>query len=69
MVLKTVTCRFSGLRIYPGRGIQFIRTDGAVSGGGAVAWCTAARGLNSFGDHGLQRDHFCITCVIFADGC
>lgn len=30
MVLKTVTCRFSGLRIYPGRGIQFVRTDGSV---------------------------------------
>lgn len=28
MVLKTQTCRFSGLRIYPGRGILFIRTDG-----------------------------------------
>ena len=28
MVLKTTTCRFSGLRIYPGRGILYIRTDG-----------------------------------------
>lgn len=28
MVLKTTTCRFSGLRIYPGRGILFIRSDG-----------------------------------------
>ncbi|KAK9842328.1 hypothetical protein WJX81_006766 [Elliptochloris bilobata] len=28
MVLKTTTCRFSGLRIYPGRGIIFVRTDG-----------------------------------------
>ncbi|CAK0782575.1 60S ribosomal protein L24B [Coccomyxa viridis] len=28
MVLKTTTCRFSGLRIYPGRGILFVRTDG-----------------------------------------
>ena len=27
---RTTTCRFSGLRIYPGRGIQFIRIDGAV---------------------------------------
>ena len=28
MVLKTTICRFSGLRIYPGRGILYIRTDG-----------------------------------------
>lgn len=28
MVLKTQTCRFSGLRIYPGRGILFVRVDG-----------------------------------------
>ncbi len=28
MVLKTTTCRFSGLRIYPGRGIVYVRTDG-----------------------------------------
>lgn len=28
MVLKTNTCRFSGLRIYPGKGMIFIRTDG-----------------------------------------
>ncbi|EFJ50307.1 component of cytosolic 80S ribosome and 60S large subunit [Volvox carteri f. nagariensis] len=28
MVLKTNTCRFSGLRIYPGKGLLFIRTDG-----------------------------------------
>jgi large subunit ribosomal protein L24e len=27
MVLKTATCRFSGLRIYPGKGILFIRVD------------------------------------------
>jgi large subunit ribosomal protein L24e len=27
MVLKTTLCRFSGLRIYPGRGILFIRVD------------------------------------------
>lgn len=27
MVLKTTLCRFSGLRIYPGKGILFIRTD------------------------------------------
>lgn len=27
MVLKTSVCRFSGLRIYPGRGILFVRTD------------------------------------------
>ncbi len=45
MVLKTVTCRFSGLRIYPGRGIQFIRTDGAVSGSGTAAWCTGPEQL------------------------
>lgn len=30
MVLKTATCRFSGLRIYPGRGIIFVRVDGQV---------------------------------------
>eukprot|EP00884_Botryococcus_braunii_P002027 jgi/Botrbrau1/11825/Bobra.0224s0022.2 len=28
MVLKTTTCRFSGLKIYPGRGILFVRVDG-----------------------------------------
>ena len=28
MVLKTTVCRFSGLRIYPGKGILFVRTDG-----------------------------------------
>lgn len=28
MVLKTTLCRFSGLRIYPGRGLVFIRVDG-----------------------------------------
>ncbi|KAI7839471.1 hypothetical protein COHA_006739 [Chlorella ohadii] len=28
MVLKTQTCRFSGLRIYPGKGVLFIRVDG-----------------------------------------
>ncbi len=27
MVLKTTVCRFSGLRIWPGRGVLFIRTD------------------------------------------
>ena len=27
MVLKTTLCRFSGLRIYPGKGILFIRVD------------------------------------------
>lgn len=27
---RTTTCRFSGLRIYPGRGILFIRVDGQV---------------------------------------
>ncbi|KAG1679249.1 hypothetical protein FOA52_009278 [Chlamydomonas sp. UWO 241] len=27
MVLKTTLCRFSGLRIYPGKGIVFVRTD------------------------------------------
>ncbi len=27
MVLKTTNCRFSGLRIYPGKGILFIRVD------------------------------------------
>lgn len=28
MVLKTTVCRFSGLRIYPGKGILFVRVDG-----------------------------------------
>lgn len=28
MVLKTTNCRFSGLRIWPGRGLLFIRVDG-----------------------------------------
>ena len=28
MVLKTNVCRFSGLRIYPGKGLLFIRVDG-----------------------------------------
>ncbi|MEW5312810.1 MAG: hypothetical protein WDW38_004416 [Sanguina aurantia] len=27
MVLKTTICRFSGLRIYPGKGLLFIRVD------------------------------------------
>mmetsp|Transcript_16451 Transcript_16451/g.28193 ORF Transcript_16451/g.28193 Transcript_16451/m.28193 type:complete len:159 (+) Transcript_16451:52-528(+) len=27
MVLKTTLCRFSGLRIYPGKGILFVRID------------------------------------------
>eukprot|EP01025_Chloroclados_australasicus_P040589 TRINITY_DN4248_c0_g1_i1.p1 TRINITY_DN4248_c0_g1~~TRINITY_DN4248_c0_g1_i1.p1 ORF type:complete len:189 (+),score=8.08 TRINITY_DN4248_c0_g1_i1:204-770(+) len=30
MVLKTTLCRFSGLRIYPGRGVQFVHRDGTV---------------------------------------
>ena len=28
MVLKTATCRFSGLKIYPGKGIIYVRIDG-----------------------------------------
>merc|ERR1712023_263112 len=28
MVLKTTNCRFSGLRLYPGKGILFVRVDG-----------------------------------------
>ena len=28
---RTQTCRFSGLKIYPGKGIFFVRTDGQVS--------------------------------------
>ena len=28
MVLKTQTCRFSGIKIYPGKGMLYIRTDG-----------------------------------------
>ena len=28
---RTSTCRFSGLRIYPGRGIIFVRVDGQVN--------------------------------------
>mmetsp|Transcript_39597 Transcript_39597/g.112291 ORF Transcript_39597/g.112291 Transcript_39597/m.112291 type:complete len:150 (+) Transcript_39597:121-570(+) len=28
MVLKTTNCRFSGLRIYPGKGILYVRVDG-----------------------------------------
>lgn len=28
MVLRNVTCKFSGLRIYPGRGIFYTRIDG-----------------------------------------
>merc|ERR1712010_126042 len=27
MVIKTETCRFSGLRIYPGRAVKFVRGD------------------------------------------
>ena len=27
MVVKTELCSFSGLRIYPGHGIQYVRTD------------------------------------------
>ncbi|KAI3984102.1 hypothetical protein MKX01_035229, partial [Papaver californicum] len=30
MVLKTELCRFSGAKIYPGRGIRFIRNDSQV---------------------------------------
>lgn len=30
LLCRTTTCRFSGLRIYPGRGIIFVRTDGQV---------------------------------------
>ncbi|KAG6551696.1 hypothetical protein Mapa_006785 [Marchantia paleacea] len=30
MVLKTEMCRFSGAKIYPGRGIRFIRSDSQV---------------------------------------
>ena len=30
MVLKTETCRFSGLRVYPGHGIKLARVDGQV---------------------------------------
>jgi large subunit ribosomal protein L24e len=30
MVLKTELCRFSGQKIYPGKGIRFIRADSQV---------------------------------------
>lgn len=30
MVLKTETCRFSGLRVYPGHGSTLVRTDSQV---------------------------------------
>ncbi|KAM0823742.1 hypothetical protein ACQ4PT_070665 [Festuca glaucescens] len=30
MVLKTELCRFSGTKIYPGKGIRFIRSDSQV---------------------------------------
>ncbi|KAI3903076.1 hypothetical protein MKW92_012133 [Papaver armeniacum] len=30
MVLRTELCRFSGAKIYPGRGIRFIRSDSQV---------------------------------------
>ncbi|KAJ7530075.1 hypothetical protein O6H91_15G078000 [Diphasiastrum complanatum] len=30
MVLKTEICRFSGSKIYPGRGIRFVRADSQV---------------------------------------
>ncbi|GBG78134.1 hypothetical protein CBR_g26170 [Chara braunii] len=30
MVLKTEICRFSGAKIYPGKGIRFIRSDSQV---------------------------------------
>lgn len=32
---RTQTCRFSGLRIYPGKGVLFIRVDGQVRSSGA----------------------------------
>uniref|UniRef100_A0A8R7TXZ9 Large ribosomal subunit protein eL24-related N-terminal domain-containing protein n=1 Tax=Triticum urartu TaxID=4572 RepID=A0A8R7TXZ9_TRIUA len=31
MVLKTELCRFSGQKIYPGKGIRFIRSDSQVN--------------------------------------
>lgn len=34
---RTTTCRFSGLRIYPGKGIIYVRVDGQVR-----AFCVAA---------------------------
>merc|ERR1712232_495085 len=30
MVLKTESCRFSGLRVYPGHGMTFVRTDSQI---------------------------------------
>mmetsp|Transcript_23737 Transcript_23737/g.80868 ORF Transcript_23737/g.80868 Transcript_23737/m.80868 type:complete len:153 (+) Transcript_23737:245-703(+) len=30
MVLKTETCRFSGLRMYPGHGMKYIRQDNQI---------------------------------------
>ncbi|PKI57665.1 hypothetical protein CRG98_021993 [Punica granatum] len=30
MVLKTELCRFSGAKIYPGKGIRFVRSDSQV---------------------------------------
>uniref|UniRef100_A0A2P2J232 Large ribosomal subunit protein eL24-related N-terminal domain-containing protein n=1 Tax=Rhizophora mucronata TaxID=61149 RepID=A0A2P2J232_RHIMU len=30
MVLKTELCRFSGAKIYPGKGIRYIRSDSQV---------------------------------------
>ncbi|KAL7183847.1 hypothetical protein ACSBR2_026095 [Camellia fascicularis] len=30
MVLKTELCRFSGAKIYPGKGVRFIRSDSQV---------------------------------------
>ncbi len=32
---RTQTCRFSGLRIYPGKGVLFIRVDGQVRSRGS----------------------------------
>eukprot|EP01024_Parvocaulis_polyphysoides_P058847 TRINITY_DN6350_c0_g1_i3.p1 TRINITY_DN6350_c0_g1~~TRINITY_DN6350_c0_g1_i3.p1 ORF type:complete len:155 (-),score=28.97 TRINITY_DN6350_c0_g1_i3:156-620(-) len=58
MVLKTTLCRFSGLRIYPGRGMLYVRTDGQQylllsrkakslfsqrKRGAKIAWCAAYR--------------------------
>ena len=30
MVIKTETCRFSGLRIYPGHGMTMVRVDSQI---------------------------------------
>jgi hypothetical protein len=37
MSCRTQTCRFSGLRIYPGKGVLFIRVDGQVRRGQVYA--------------------------------